>query len=310
MNRLKTGVLLAVMIVIVIAAKMVTVQKAVDVQAANAEAEVTAKRDLLALMMAYPDHIAAPKMSEDGKLYVVMASGKEIIYDDEREKSFEEKLSCADIEDMMAIDYPLTPIAALMEGSCDPGRIRAYAFLSEVYGGSKNAVQANLTSVSDGTKICAFNSQNAAAEALAAAFQELAQVMKTHPEIYSFAYPTNGTFNYRVIAGTSQLSPHAFGIAIDLKSDPCDYWRWAGRQQGQSRLDVYPHELVAVFENHGFIWGGKWAHFDFLHYEYRPELIIKARYSVTHPSPWYSGFPDTDETQRLIALIDSVFSLL
>jgi hypothetical protein len=29
---------------------------------------------------------------------------------------------------------------------------------------------------------------------------------------------------------------------------------------------------VAVFEREGFIWGGKWYHFDPIHFEYRPEL--------------------------------------
>ena len=31
--------------------------------------------------------------------------------------------------------------------------------------------------------------------------------------------------------------------------------------------------LVTVFENHGFIWGGKWRHYDTMHFEYRPELL-------------------------------------
>lgn len=35
-----------------------------------------------------------------------------------------------------------------------------------------------------------------------------------------------------------------------------------------------PEEVVNVFENHGFIWGGKWRNYDTIHFEYRPELII------------------------------------
>jgi peptidoglycan L-alanyl-D-glutamate endopeptidase CwlK len=31
---------------------------------------------------------------------------------------------------------------------------------------------------------------------------------------------------------------------------------------------------VTIFENHGFIWGGKWYHFDTMHFEYRPELLV------------------------------------
>jgi hypothetical protein len=34
-----------------------------------------------------------------------------------------------------------------------------------------------------------------------------------------------------------------------------------------------PMEIVEIFEKHGFIWGGKWGHFDTMHFEYRPELL-------------------------------------
>jgi hypothetical protein len=35
-----------------------------------------------------------------------------------------------------------------------------------------------------------------------------------------------------------------------------------------------PAEIVAIFEKHGFIWGGKWYHFDTMHFEFRPELLV------------------------------------
>ncbi|MEJ2663631.1 MAG: M15 family metallopeptidase, partial [Spirochaetia bacterium] len=28
------------------------------------------------------------------------------------------------------------------------------------------------------------------------------------------------------------------------------------------------------FEKYGFIWGGKWYHYDTMHFEYRPELLV------------------------------------
>jgi hypothetical protein len=33
-----------------------------------------------------------------------------------------------------------------------------------------------------------------------------------------------------------------------------------------------PQEIIDIFERHGFIWGGKWYHYDTMHFEYRPEL--------------------------------------
>jgi hypothetical protein len=53
-----------------------------------------------------------------------------------------------------------------------------------------------------------------------------------------------------------------------------DYWLW--RPAGDA-ISTYvsriPADVVAVFERHGFIWGGRWAHFDTVHFEYRPELL-------------------------------------
>ena len=35
--------------------------------------------------------------------------------------------------------------------------------------------------------------------------------------------------------------------------------------------------IVDVFERHGFIWGGRWFHYDTMHFEYRPELLAIAK---------------------------------
>ena len=36
---------------------------------------------------------------------------------------------------------------------------------------------------------------------------------------------------------------------------------------------IYYGVIVDVFERNGFIWGGKWYHYDTMHFEYRPELL-------------------------------------
>jgi hypothetical protein len=74
-----------------------------------------------------------------------------------------------------------------------------------------------------------------------------------------------------VIAGTDRRSMHAYGAAIDISTAYSDYWRWGARTRPyRNRI---PFEIVAIFERHGFIWGGKWGHFDTMHFEYRPELL-------------------------------------
>jgi hypothetical protein len=89
-----------------------------------------------------------------------------------------------------------------------------------------------------------------------------------------------GTFSYRTIAGTNRLSPHSFGIAIDIDITYADYWRWdideGDGDNGELRYrNRIPMEIVEIFEKNGFIWGGKWYHYDTMHFEYRPELLVK-----------------------------------
>ena len=34
-----------------------------------------------------------------------------------------------------------------------------------------------------------------------------------------------------------------------------------------------PQAIVDAFEAERFIWGGRWYHYDTMHFEYRPELL-------------------------------------
>ncbi len=265
-------------------------------------ADTEMKRDLLALMLAYPGEVTGVEKADDGLVYLVPTSGEKIVYDDGQDKSFDEQLWNADVQDTMAVPYPPDMITTVPEGNSDPGRIRCYALLRALYGGSQSEVEKGLRSVSPCGR---FNQRCGAAAALEAAFGDIAGLTQASPNIGGFVYPMNGTYNYRVIAGTNTLSPHAFGIAIDLASGPGDYWRWASREQAQKRLTSYPPELVRTMEAHGFIWGGKWAHFDYLHFEYRPEIIIKAKADAAKTGgTWHAGFPEGGKTQALVQMID------
>ena len=96
------------------------------------------------------------------------------------------------------------------------------------------------------------------------------QLDRLPPQIRKYAFPSAGTFNCRAVKDTGNRSAHAWGVAIDINTKFADYWLWA--KNGAYRNQI-PFEIVEVFERHGFIWGGKWAHFDTMHFEYRPELL-------------------------------------
>jgi hypothetical protein len=265
------------------------------------------KQDILILMLSYPQHIVDVEKKSDDEVYIIMKSGKKIIYDDKKEKNHEVKLTNPDLQDMLEQDYPLERNTEIMDKNFDPGRARHYELLSEVYGNSKGAIEKNLASLKYGYTNYQFNKQNNANASLEAALKELMPLAKSRSDIGSILYPASGTFNYRVISGTGRLSPHSYGIAIDLKSDKRDYWKWSSEKAGKERLSDYPKELVEAFEKNNFVWGGKWGHFDILHFEYRPEIILKARYFANwnNNEEWFQGVPLNEETNKYIEIINN-----
>lgn len=265
------------------------------------------KQDILILMLSYPQYIVDVEKKSDDEVYIIMKSGKKIIYDDKKEKNHEVKLTNPDLQDMLEQDYPLEKNTEIMDKNFDPGRARHYELLSEVYGNSKGAIEKNLASLKYGYTNYQFNKQNNANGSLEAALKELMPLAKSRSDIGSILYPASGTFNYRVISGTGRLSPHSYGIAIDLKSDKRDYWKWSSEKAGKERLSDYPKELVETFEKNNFVWGGKWGHFDILHFEYRPEIILKARYFANwnNNDEWFQGVPLNEETNKYIEIINN-----
>ena len=113
---------------------------------------------------------------------------------------------------------------------------------------------------------------------VASAFARVAARIDTlvaaDPSLRRFVSPLGGTLNVRKVAGTDRMSAHAYGIALDLNPSVSNYWRWEKR----GWRNQIPQAIVDAFEAEGFIWGGRWAHFDTMHFEYRPELLDEGCY--------------------------------
>ncbi|MEG2172174.1 MAG: M15 family metallopeptidase [Desulfovibrionaceae bacterium] len=178
----------------------------------------------------------------------------------------------------LADSYPLEPQRPNVHVGQHPGRVRSYALLRALYGKDKMAVQAHVQAVS------AFGQRVYLSPAAAQAFRRVVQTLEAltlrKPYLRAYMLPMGG-FAWRSIAGENRLSPHSFGIAVDLNPAKGIYWRWSTPQKRQSigaaARAAYPSEIVAAFEAEGFIWGGKWYEYDLMHFEYRPEIICKAK---------------------------------
>ncbi|ORE90820.1 M15 family metallopeptidase [Aurantimonas sp. 22II-16-19i] len=235
---------------------------------------------LEALRAAFPAAVRA--IGADG---MVMADGSRIAIDDGAAKDHEQKLANADLEDMLSQIYPIgvCDTGAPPSRNFDPGRIRNDAFFRSLYGSSPSAAQKTLVSVDWFGSRLPFTATGGADEALVAVARDLA----SQPALRDYLTPSAGTFNWRVVAGTKRLSAHSFGAAIDVNTRYADYWLWSGGKPGnvpryRNRL---PKAVVAAFERHGFIWGGKWYHYDTMHFEYRPELIAIGRLAESRGCP-------------------------
>ncbi|OGO82310.1 MAG: hypothetical protein A2Y18_01300 [Clostridiales bacterium GWD2_32_19] len=277
------------------------------IQEEKSNYSINMKRDILCLMLAYPQYITGVE-SKDQKVYIIMKSGNRIIYDDQNIKRNEEKISNADLQDMMNYVYPIQDIKELMPKNNESGLFRVHTFYNEIYGETRNQIESNLVHVKIKNKRFSFNKNNNAANSLKNVINELIPLAQNRKDINRFVFPVSGTYSYRVVEGTNLLSSHASGTSIDLVCSEKDYWRWVSRKDGQTRLDIYPREIVRIFEKNNFIWGGKWGDFDMMHYEYRPELLLKSRYFSTEPkqgTPWHNGLPYSDSTVNgYIKLID------
>jgi hypothetical protein len=232
-----------------------------------------ARRRLLA---AYPDHLERIDGNE-----LVWRDGTRMPIDDGKgEKAFADWLADPDIEDMLAVPYPAGDIAAPPEKDVDPGRARNAAFFDKVYGNCrKGEVDKSLATIvwlpkKTGQRL-PFSNINGAAQALEAVSRDLDE-LPTKFDV--FLHPSAGTYNGRVIAGTKRTSAHGHAIAIDIALKHSNYWRNArpGKDGAYAYRNEIPMEIVRIFERHGFIWGGKWHHYDTMHFEYRPELVGRA----------------------------------
>lgn len=89
---------------------------------------------------------------------------------------------------------------------------------------------------------------------------------------------------WRMMRGINNRSYHSYGLALDLiprnHGGKHIFWLWsAARMWNWEKIPLGfrwspPEEVIRAFEDNGFIWGGKWYHFDGMHFEYRPEILL------------------------------------
>jgi hypothetical protein len=229
------------------------------------------------LIKAYPAFL---DRSENNDL--IWKDGTRMRIDDGKSgKSFELLLDDPDIKDMFVMNYPLGEKGVPPEINSDPGRVRYSPLFRKMYGNCRtdnfmaNAGTVRWLPTKNGKNLKFTNVNGASAK-----LQKVSDELDKLPDRFlQYLQPTQGTYNCRSIAESKRQSPHSFGIALDIAAAHSHYWLWS-KPDRDGRIpykNEIPLEIVHIFEQHGFIWGGKWYHYDTMHFEYRPEMITIAK---------------------------------
>jgi hypothetical protein len=226
---------------------------------------------LQALVRAYPDALARIEGAD-----LVWRDGTRMAITDGRPgKSLQEMLRSGSILDQISMVYPGGTAVTVPAPDEDPGRVRNRAFFDKMYGDChRGEVAPHLVPVVwlPGTwgRTVSITSVNGVDQRLAEVSREI-DALPMALKVYAF--PSGGTYNCRAVADTGQPSMHGWGAAIDINPARADSWLWHRGDPVAAYTNRIPDEIVAIFEKHGFIWGGRWSHFDTMHFEYRPELL-------------------------------------
>lgn len=225
------------------------------------------------LINAYPAFISGYANNQ-----IIFKDGTKLTWDDGiKNKSWQQLLDHPDLKDMFQQEYPEDEVKATPVVNSDPGRIRNEAFFMKVYGPTKKQVESNLTTINWCPKLVGQKIVVTKVNGVDKQLLKISAELDNHPELKKYLTNIGGTFNWRNIKGTNRPSMHSFGMTIDINTAYSDYWQWACNCTVENAPVKYhnriPQLIVDTFEKYGFIWGGKWYHYDTMHFEYRPELL-------------------------------------
>lgn len=123
---------------------------------------------------------------------------------------------------------------------------------------------------------------------LATINQKIQNLSKRNSKVARFMQEIRSVqcYAWRRIRGSTSMSFHSVAVAVDIlprNRQKIIYWGWeADRNPNWPVVPlkdrwIPPSEVIKIFEDHDFIWGGRWILYDNMHFEYRPELLALNR---------------------------------
>jgi hypothetical protein len=220
--------------------------------------------------------LAADGTDAAPRWYAHLPDGHRLLYDDGRVKPPAQRLDEADLEDMFSQRYTPGPIRPVTTVDEDPGRFRVDALFQARYGATPRAIPV-VPFVLFGIRL---RVHRLVEPAFIRVRQRLEALVAARPALRIYFARMGGTLVFRNIAGTSRRSAHSYGVSLDINVGRSHYWRWQRPREPLRWQNDIPQPIVDAFEAEGFIWGGRWYHYDTMHFEYRPELLDPGCYPV------------------------------
>ncbi len=225
------------------------------------------------LMACYPGFVAGYSKNR-----LILKDGSALVWDDSiKNKPFTTLLNDPDLKDMFIRKYTKGPLSSFPPANFDPGRVRNESFFLKMYGATEAGVKQHLTEIIWCPKLVGQKITVTKINGIDRKLMQISAELDVHPELQRYLTDIGGTFVWRKISGTNRQSMHSFGMTVDINTTYSDYWQWNCKCKNEDVVLKYenriPQIIVDIFEKYGFIWGGKWYHYDTMHFEYRPELL-------------------------------------
>jgi hypothetical protein len=185
-----------------------------------------------------------------------------------------------------------------------------YGFQAALYGGmTRQEIERTLTRVRFLDREVIVHRD--IAEALVRIDRRIREIAAEDEETAAFmdSIDSIGGYNWREIRGTRRMSYHSWGLAVDIQPKQLNnrtiYWLWEYNHNDDwmlvppGRRWQPPERVIRAFEHEGFIWGGKWALYDNMHFEFRPEQHEINRLLAAETDPRLIKSPDAPDLHHL-----------
>ncbi|MDR2101998.1 MAG: M15 family metallopeptidase [Treponema sp.] len=185
-----------------------------------------------------------------------------------------------------------------------------YGLLAALYGGmTRPEIERNLVKVRFLDRDVSVHRD--ITEPLARVDRKIREIAAEDGETAAFIAAINsvGGYNWREIRGARHMSYHSWGLAVDIQprelNNQVIYWLWEyGHNENWMLVPLRrrwqpPGQVIRAFEHEGFIWGGKWALYDNMHFEFRPEQHEINRLLAAETTPRIAKSPDSPDLHHL-----------